>query len=62
MKSLLVIVLGVGPFVVARAQDSQSNKGDESWTTAAESNVENLNPVRTTESHNNWRPPTVVEF
>ena len=41
VKSLLVIVLGVGPFVVARAQDSQSNKGDESWTTTAESNVAN---------------------
>jgi hypothetical protein len=52
VKSLLVIVLSVGPFVVARAQDSQSNKGDESWTTTAESKVENLNPVRTTESHN----------
>ena len=62
VKSLLVIALGVGPFVVARAQDSQSNKADESWTATAESNVENLNPVRTTESHNNWRPPTVVEF
>src|SRR3984893_2120166 len=52
VKPLLVIVLGVGPFVVARAQDSQSNKGDESWTTTTESKVENLNPVRTTESHN----------
>jgi hypothetical protein len=52
VKSLFVIVLSVGSFVVARAQDSQSNKGDESWTTTAESKVENLNPVRTTESHN----------
>jgi hypothetical protein len=51
VKSLLVIVLGVGPFVVARAQDSQSNKSDESWTATAESNAKNLNPVRTTESH-----------
>jgi hypothetical protein len=52
VKPLLVVVLGVGPSVVARAQDSQSDKGDESWTTTAESKVENLNPVRTTESHN----------
>jgi hypothetical protein len=51
MKTLVVVVLGVSSFVVARAQDSPSNKGDESWTTTAESKVENLNPVRTTESH-----------
>ena len=50
-KALVVVVLGVSPFVVARAQDSPPNKGDESWTTTAESNVEHLNPVRTTESH-----------
>jgi hypothetical protein len=30
VKPLLVIVLGAGSFVVARLQDSQSNKGDES--------------------------------
>ena len=51
VKPLLVIVLCVGPFVVARAQDSQSNKGDESWTTTAESKAENTNPARTMESH-----------
>jgi hypothetical protein len=51
VKPLLVVVLGVGPSVVARAQDSPSNKGDESWTTTAESKVDNLNPVRTMESH-----------
>jgi hypothetical protein len=51
VKSLFVIVLSVGPFVVARAQDSQSNKGDESWTTTAESKAENANPARTMESH-----------
>jgi hypothetical protein len=32
VKPLLVIVLGAGSFVVARVQDSQSNKGHESWT------------------------------
>jgi hypothetical protein len=51
VKPLLVIVLCVGPFVVARAQDSQSNKGDESWTTTAESKAENANPARTMKSH-----------
>ncbi|HTG31135.1 MAG TPA: hypothetical protein VK818_23185, partial [Methylomirabilota bacterium] len=51
VKPLLVIVLCVGPFVVARAQDSQSNKGDESWATTAESKAENTNPARTMESH-----------
>lgn len=51
VKALLVIVLCAGPFVVARAQDSQSNKGDESWTTTAESKTENTNPARTMESH-----------
>jgi len=51
VKPLLVIVLCVGPFVVARAQDSQPNKGDESWTTTAESKAENSNPARTMESY-----------
>jgi hypothetical protein len=51
VKLLPVIVLCVGPFVVARAQDSQSNKGDEGWTTTSESNAENRNPARTMESH-----------
>ena len=51
VKSLLVILLCVGPFVVARGQDAQANKGDESWTTTAESKVDNMNPARTTESH-----------
>jgi hypothetical protein len=51
MKPLLVVALCVGLAVVARAQDSQSNKGDESWTTTAESKVDNQNPVRTMESH-----------
>lgn len=51
VKPLLVIVLCVGPFAVAQAQDSQSNKGDESWTTTSESKTENANPARTMESH-----------
>jgi hypothetical protein len=51
VKPLLVIGLCVGPFVIARAQDSQSNKSDESWTTTAESKAENTNPARTMESH-----------
>jgi hypothetical protein len=51
VKPLMVIVLCLAPFVVARAQDSQSNKGDESWTTTAESKAENANPARTMESH-----------
>ena len=37
VKPLLVIAPGVGPFVVEQAQDSQSNKADESWTATAES-------------------------
>src|ERR1700692_5018599 len=51
VKPLLVIVLCVGPFAIARAQDSQSNKSDESWPTTAESKAENTNPARTMESH-----------
>ena len=51
VKPLLVIVLCAGPFVVARAQDSQPNKGDESWTTTEESKADNTNPARTLESH-----------
>ena len=51
VKPLPVIVLCVGSVVVARAQDSQSNKGDESWTTTAESKTENSNPSRTMQSH-----------
>ena len=51
VKPLLVIVLCVGSFIVARAQDSQSNNRNESWTITAESKTENTNPSRTTESH-----------
>jgi hypothetical protein len=51
VKPLLVIALCAGPLAAARAQDSQSNKGDESWTTTSESNAENANPSRTMESH-----------
>jgi hypothetical protein len=51
VKPLLVIFLCTGPFAVARAQDSQSNKGDETWTTTSESKGENTNPARTMESH-----------
>lgn len=50
-KPLVVIVMCVGPFVAARAQDSQSTKGDESWTTTSESKADNTNPARTMESH-----------
>jgi hypothetical protein len=51
VNPLLIIALSIGPFTIARAQDSQSNKGDESWTTTAESKTENTNPSRTMESH-----------
>lgn len=51
VKALVVIGLCLGPFAVARAQDSQSAKGDESWTTSSESKTENTNPSRTLESH-----------
>ena len=51
VKPLLAIVLCIGSTVVARAQDSQSNKGDESWTTTAESKTENTKPSRTMQSH-----------
>ena len=51
VKVLLVMVLCAGPFVIARAQDAQSNKSDETWTTTSESKIENRNPARTMESH-----------
>ncbi len=51
LKLLLVMVFCAGPCVAARAQDSQSNKDEESWTTTAESKTENTNPARTMESH-----------
>ncbi len=51
VKGLLVIALCAGPFAAARAQDAQSSKGDESWTTTSESKTENTNPSRTLESH-----------
>jgi hypothetical protein len=50
VKPLLVTALCAAPFA-ARAQDSQANKGDESWTTTSESKAENTNPSRTMESH-----------
>jgi hypothetical protein len=50
VRPALVVVLCAGPFIAARAQDSQSNK-DESWTTTSESKTENNNPARTMESH-----------
>lgn len=50
VRSLLVMILCAGPFVGARAQDSQSNK-DESWTTTSESKTEHTNPSRTMEIH-----------
>ncbi|MEQ1353499.1 MAG: hypothetical protein ABLT11_05740, partial [Candidatus Acidiferrum sp.] len=51
LKLLLVLALCAGPFALARAQDSQTSKGDESWTTTSESKTENTNPSRTLESH-----------
>lgn len=51
VKGLLVIALCAGPFTAARAQDTSSKKGDESWTTTSESKTENTNPSRTLESH-----------
>lgn len=51
VKALLAIVLCAGSVGAARPQDSQSNKGDESWTTTSESKAENANPSRTLESH-----------
>jgi hypothetical protein len=51
-KPLLAMALCSAPVFVAHAQDSQSNKGDESWTTTSESTTDNTNPARTMESHN----------
>ena len=51
VKAVVVVGLCLGSVVVARAQDSSSNKGDEAWTTTSESKTENTNPSRTLESH-----------
>jgi hypothetical protein len=51
LEPLLAVALCAAPLAVAHAQDSQSNKGDESWTTTSESKTDNTNPARTMESH-----------
>src|ERR1035437_5771691 len=51
IKSMISVVLCVGPAVCAQAQDAHPNSSDESWTATTETSVTNSNPSRTTESH-----------
>lgn len=45
------VILCVGPAVCVRAQDAQTNKTDESWTTTTQTSIDHANPSRTLESH-----------
>ena len=49
--SIFSMILWVGPAVCVRAQDAQTNKTDESWTTTTQTSIDHANPSRTLESH-----------
>lgn len=51
ISSLIVVILSLASAVCTRAQDAQPKTTDESWTTTAQTHVDNTNPLRTTESH-----------
>jgi hypothetical protein len=45
------MILCVGSAICAQAQDAPPDHTNESWTTTAQTSVDNTNPTRTTESH-----------
>lgn len=51
IKSMISVILCVGSAARVRAQDAQPRGVDESWTATTQTDVENTNPLRTTESH-----------
>jgi hypothetical protein len=51
VKLMFSVTLCVGSAVCVRAQDSQTNKTDESWTATAQTSIDHTNPSRTLESH-----------
>ncbi len=50
-RSIFCVILCVGSAVCAQAQDASPDHTNESWTTTAQTSVDNTNPTRTTESH-----------
>lgn len=51
VRLTLAVILWVGSVVCVRAQDTQPNKSDESWTAAKQTSIDHANPSRTLESH-----------
>ena len=51
ISSLIGVILLLASAVCARAQDAQPKSTDKSWTTSAQTHVDNTTPLRTTESH-----------
>ena len=49
--SLFSVILCVGSAVCAQAQDAHPNNTNETWTTAAQTSVDNTSPTRTKEIH-----------
>jgi hypothetical protein len=48
---MISVILCIGSAARAQAQDAQPKSVDESWTATTQTQVDNTNPLRTTESH-----------
>lgn len=51
VRSMISVILCVGPVVCAQAQNAQPNDTNESWKATTQASVDYSNPARTTESH-----------